>query len=243
MLDQLIVIPARMSGTRLPGKPLVQICGLPMIHHVWNRCVEVFDQSAVVVATEDQVIKDYCDEQSLNCIVTGKADSAIDRLKLVSDVMPAQTYLNVQGDEPLVNTADIKTISDGAALHPDRVIFGKVEATEEEFHDHSKAKVVCDPHGKLLYSSRAGIPLNNKGRFAGAERAIWIYAFPKRALDLYFEASDMTRLDQVEDNEIIRFLEIGVDVYCIDVIGDSWAVDEPKDIEVVEARLNAAKAE
>ena len=53
----------------------------------------------------------------------------------------------------------------------------------------------------------------------------------------------MTRLDQVEDNEIIRFLEIGVDVYCIDVIGDSWAVDEPKDIEVVEARLNAAKAE
>ena len=101
---------------------------------------------------------------------------------------------------------------------------------------------MCDPHGKLPYLG-AGVPLNNKGQFAGADDAIWIYAFPKRALDLYFEARDTTRLDQVEDNEIIRFLEIGVDVYCIDVIGDSWAVDEPKDIEVEEARLSAAKAE
>lgn len=237
MLKQLIVIPARMGGTRLPGKPLIEICGLPMVHHVWNRCIQVFDPANVVVATEDRVIKIYCDNNNLNCILTMQADSAIDRIKLVSDVLPALTYLNVQGDEPLVNVSDIRTIAESASVHPERVIFGKVKATETEFYDCSKAKVVCDAQGKLLYSSRAGIPLNNKGEFVGAERAIWVYAFPKSALDIYFAAAEQTRLDQIEDNEIIRFLELGVDVYCVDVVGDSWAVDEQKDIEVVEARI------
>jgi len=117
--------------------------------------------------------------------------------------------------------------------YPDRVVFGKTEANIEEFNDHSKAKVVCALDGRLLYSSRAGIPLNNKGEFVSAERAIWIYAFNKDALDRYNNAQDRTLLDKLEDNEIIRFLEIGVPVYCVDVIGDSWAVDEPKDLEIV----------
>ena len=237
MRDQLIVVPARMSGTRLPGKPLINICGVPMIHHVWNRCIQVFDRNNVTIATEDQVIQDYCENTGLNCILTGKAESAIDRIKQVSEIVPARTYLNVQGDEPLVNLDDMITISKSALDNPDRIIFGKAQATEEEFYDYSKAKVVCDPRGKLLYSSRAGIPINNKGKYVGAERAIWIYAFPKRALDMYVDAVDYTRLDTIEDNEIIRFLEIGLDVYCVDLVGDSWAVDEPKDVEVVEARL------
>lgn len=237
MLNQLIVIPARMGGTRLPGKPLVMIGGLPMIHHVWNRCVSIFDETQVIIATEDDEIIEYCLTQKLNSILTAKADSAIDRLKLVSDVLPARSYLNVQGDEPLVNLSDLQSISKYATLNPDRVVFGKTKASEDEFHDYSKAKVVCAPDGRLLYSSRAGVPLNNRGQFVGAERAIWIYAFPKFALDLYFESAGKTSLDQIEDNEIIRFLEVGVDVYCIDVIGDSWAVDEEKDIEVVEQRL------
>ena len=103
--------------------------------------------------------------------------------------------------------------------------------------NYSKAKVVCDKYGKLLYSSRAGIPISNKGKFVGAERAIWIYAFNKKALDAYFINAGETFLDIAEDNEIIRFLEIGIPVYCTDLIGDSWAVDEYKDLEIVSKRL------
>ena len=233
-MKQVIVIPARMKGTRLPGKPLIQIQGKAMIYHVWNRCRKVHSEENIFVATEDVEIEDYCKKNGMNCVVTGKAESAIDRIQLFSEVIQADAYINVQGDEPVVNTKDIATILTYSQDHPERVVFGKTRANIEEFHDYSKAKVVCAPDGRLLYSSRAGIPLNNKGKFVSAERAIWIYAFNKDALDRYHDAGDMTFLDKLEDNEIIRFLEIGVPVYCVDVIGDSWAVDEPKDLEVVE---------
>ena len=226
-----------MSGTRLPGKPLIHIAGKPMIYHVWQQCLKVFSSEEIFVATEDQVIVDYCTQNDINVVNTGPANSAIDRLKLFSDIIKADTYINVQGDEPIVNPKDISTIVEYSKNYPNRVVFGKTEATENEFLDASKAKVVCALDGKLLYSSRAGIPLTPKGKFSKAERAIWIYAFPKSALDSYFESDGLTVLDKIEDNEIIRFLEIGVDVYCTNVIGDSWAVDEPKDLEVIESRI------
>ena len=97
-----------------------------------------------------------------------------------------------------------------------------------EFHDISKAKVVCDLNGRLLYSSRAGIPINSQGKFVSAQRAIWIYAFTKKNLTKYYEYKNQTPLEKIEDNEIIRFSEIRIPVYCVDVIGDSWAVDEKK---------------
>jgi hypothetical protein len=98
-------------------------------------------------------------------------------------------------------------------------------------------------NGKLLYSSRAGIPVNSTGNFVTAERAIWIYAFSKSALNRYFEFKSETKLDKIEDNEIIRFLEIGEPVYCVNVIGDSWAVDEFKDIQLSFLKSSVANAE
>ena len=132
----------------------------------------------------------------------------------------------------------MKKVIEYSKKHPDRVVIGKTKASESEFYDISKAKVVWDNEGKLLYSSRAGIPIDNSGKYQGAERAIWIYAFPVKSLIKYFIASETTKLDVIEDNEILRFLEIGVPVYCINVIGDSWAVDELKDLKVVEEKLS-----
>jgi len=235
--EHVIVIPARMHGTRLPGKPLVLIAGKPMIHHVWDRCVSVYPRDDIYVATEDSEIQSYCNENGINCLVTPKANSAIDRIFLFSKEIKAKTYINVQGDEPIVNPRDIQKIVDYSSSNRESVVFGKTKATKSDFTDFSKAKVVCDINGKLLYSSRAGIPVNNKGEFVEAERAIWIYAFPAASLGNYFDSFGRTRLDEIEDNEILRFLEIGVPVYCVDLIGDSWAVDEFKDIEIVESKI------
>jgi len=237
-MKQIIVIPARMSGTRLPGKPLIEINGKAIIYHVWDRCRQVHPEDCIYIATEDDVIKQYCDLHGINCVNTGPADTAIDRIKLFSDIIPADSYLNVQGDEPIANLEDIKTILKYNLEYPDRIVFGKTNCTNEEFHDYSKAKVVCNPKGRLLYSSRSGIPVNNKGKFVTAERAIWLYAFNKIALDRYFNSNSSTTLDKVEDNEIIRFLEIDIPVYCVDVIGDSWSVDEPKDLEIVKQKMD-----
>ena len=236
-MRQVIIIPARMSGTRLPGKPLIKILDKPMIQHVWERCCEAINKEDIYIATEDKVIEEFCEKHHINCVNTGPANSAIDRLKLASDVIKADTYLNIQGDEPIANVQDIKTILEYNKKHPSRIVFGKTSATEEEFYDYSKAKVVCDLSGKLLYSSRAGIPLSNKGKFKGAERAIWLYAFNKEALDTYYINFKNSKLEKIEDNEIIRFLEVGLPVYCTDLIGDSWAVDEEKDVAVVEELL------
>jgi 3-deoxy-manno-octulosonate cytidylyltransferase (CMP-KDO synthetase) len=241
-MKQIIVIPARMKGTRLPGKPLILINGIPLIKHVWDRCIQVHDEKDIYVATEDIEINDYCIKNKIQCIVTPKAESAIDRIKFVSDVIMADGYINVQGDEPIVNLEDIKTILLYNKNFPNRVIFGKTAANEQEFNDYSKAKVVCDQNGKLLYSSRAGIPINNKGKFVKADRAIWIYGFNKASLDAYYENSDKTILDILEDNEIIRFLEIGIPVYCTNLIGNSWAVDEFKDIQIVEEKISLEKS-
>jgi 3-deoxy-manno-octulosonate cytidylyltransferase (CMP-KDO synthetase) len=208
-----------------------------MIQRVWERCIEVMSKDNIFVATEDDSIKEYCSQNNINCIVTQKSKSAIDRIKHFSDLVKADYYINVQGDEPIININDIKTIMEYGQEFPERVVFGKCAANETEFSDISKAKVVCDRNNKLLYSSRAGIPITPNGKFKGAERAIWIYGFPKYSLDKYFDAFEHTRLDKIEDNEIIRFLEIGIPVYCVDVIGDSWAVDESKDIPIVEDLL------
>ena len=70
---------------------------------------------------------------------------------------------------------------------PKRVIFGKTNCTKKEFYDYSKTKVVCDINNKLLYSSRAGLPINNKGQYEKAERAIWLYSFYKESLDKYYQ--------------------------------------------------------
>ena len=87
-----------------------------------------------------------------------------------------------------------------------------------------------------MYSSGAGIPMTNKGKFDSAERAIWIYAFNKQSLDSYFNCHD-AEIEKIEDNEIIRFLELDIPVFCVNVIGDSWAVDEMKDVKIVEELL------
>jgi len=236
-MKQVIVIPARMSGTRLPGKPLRLINGMPMIWHVWTKCKEVHDSELIYIATEDLVIEEYCAEMNINCVNTGKADTAVDRMKLFADVINADSYINVQGDEPIVNPEDIKNILSYNKKYPERVVFGKTSCNELEFNDVSKAKVVCSRSGRLLFVSRAGIPVNNKGNFHSAERAIWIFAFNKKNLDTYYDYED-SRIEKIEESDIIRFLELDIPVFCIDLIGDSWAVDEMKDIEIVENLIN-----
>ena len=239
-MDIKIVIPARMKGTRLPGKPLIKVYGKTILERVWERCTKVLDSDNVYVATEDNDILNFCKKKNIKCIKTKKAATAIDRVKLFSDIIKSDLYINVQGDEPVFNIKDLKKLIRNAKKFPKRVIFGKTNCTKKEFYDYSKAKVVCDINNKLLYSSRAGLPINNKGQYEKAERAIWLYSFYKESLDKYYQYKQKTHLEKIEDNEIIRFLEIGIDVYCIDMIGNSWAIDEKKDIVILKKILKSA---
>jgi 3-deoxy-manno-octulosonate cytidylyltransferase (CMP-KDO synthetase) len=236
-MHQVIVIPCRMSGTRLPGKPMLQLAGKPMLRHVWERCVQALPKDRVFIATEDEVIQAYCDSQGIQCVNTGPAETALHRVALFSEMVAADGYVNVQGDEPLINVADIQTMLAYGRRYPQRVAFGRCKCTEEEFYDASKAKVVCAPDARVLYSSRAGIPVSKAGSFSGGFRAIWVYHLARSALARYADETQVTSLDQFEGNEVLRFLELDVPVYCVDLIGDSWSIDEPKDVAKVEFLL------
>ena len=230
-----------MNGTRLPGKPLLDISGKPMLLWVWEKCLLVMNKKDIFVATEDKIIEDFCSKHGMNCVNTGPAFTAIDRIKLFSDIIPAQSYINVQGDEPIINPADIQTIIKYTSKFPKRVVFGKCPASETVFFDHTKAKVVCCANGKLLYSSRAPIPMTTAGGFSSSEKAVWIYGFHKGALDAYYKGYDKAFIEKIEGNEIVRFLELGIEVFCTDVLGDSWAVDVKNDIKIVEDMMNLRK--
>ncbi len=239
-MRQVIVIPARMASSRLPGKAMIEILGKPVIRHVWERCAQVHPVEDIFVATEDEIIAEFCKKNEMNCVNTGPAECATTRIKLFSDQVPADAYLNIQGDEPLVNTRDVRCLLDYNRENPGRIVFGKTGCNETDFRDPSKAKVVCSPNGRLLFTSRAGVPLDIRGSFASAERAIWLFAFYKEALERYVEERAYSKIDRIEQLDIIRFLELDIPVYCIDMIGDSWAVDEPKDVGIVEARMKSA---
>lgn len=235
--DFYVVIPARMGGRRLPGKPLIDILGKPMIQRVVERVLARVQSDSVYVITEDLEVEAFCNNQGYNVYNTGKAETAIDRVALFAEKYSATRYINVQGDEPVFNLADLDKLLllEGEWLN--RVVFGKTKVkNEREFFDWSKAKVVCDVNGRLIYSSRAGIPLTNTGGFIAAERAIWLYSLPRISLNKYYNFG-IGKIESIEDNEIIRFLEIGEQVFCVDMIGDSWAVDHLDDIVQIEEML------
>ena len=178
--------------------------------------------------TLPQIIEEY--------INTGKANTALDRIGKFSYKINADIYINVQGDEPIVNVYDIKKIIRFSTKYKNAVLFGKTACDKKTFFDCSKAKVVVDENDKVLYTSRSGIPLSSKGKFIRAFKVIWIYSLPKKLIRKYF-LHGSGKLELLEQNEVLRFLEMNIDTYAINLKGNSWAVDEKKDIAIVRKML------
>jgi 3-deoxy-manno-octulosonate cytidylyltransferase (CMP-KDO synthetase) len=109
--NYLVVIPARYKSKRLPGKPLMDICGKPMIVRTFNQCRKVFPSSKIIVATDDKRIKNVCEENDIRVIMTSKfCLTGTDRMAEVAKKIKVNFYLNVQGDEPLCSTTYLKKL-------------------------------------------------------------------------------------------------------------------------------------
>ena len=233
-MKQVIVIPARMSGTRLPGKPLKLINGMPMIWHVWSKCKEIHDPELIYIATEDLEIEKYCAEMNINCVNTGLAKTAVDRIKLFADEIIADSYINVQGDEPIFDPHDLKKLIRYGLKNPSVIVSGYCEINEERmYNDLNVPKVVLDKENYLMYASRAPIPSNKKAKFISANRQICAYSFPKETLKIFSTFKKKTYLESIEDIEYLRFLEVGIKIKCIKMSGKSLAVDNSYDLNVV----------
>jgi 3-deoxy-manno-octulosonate cytidylyltransferase (CMP-KDO synthetase) len=233
----IVVIPARYKSSRLPGKPLVSLCGLPMIVRTYRQCIKVVPAEQVYVATDDERIKSVCEAFSIRVIMTSSdCLTGTDRVAEVARQIEVDTYINVQGDEPVFNPDDLQRLLEVAIAHPQDVINGYCAIEHEDmFRSASTPKVVMRPDGRLLYMSRAPIPTNKKHGFVMAWRQVCAYAFPRHALELFASSPAKTILEDIEDIEILRFLELGWEIRMVLMSDSSVAVDNHDDVERAEA--------
>lgn len=231
-----IIIPARYQSSRLPGKPLVELCGVPMIVRTYRQCLKAAPGENIYVATDNEEIKATCEAVGIQVILTSsECLTGTDRVAEVSRQIEVDTYINVQGDEPVFNPEDLKSLITAAQQHPNDVINGYCTLSDETlFRSSSTPKVVMRPDGRLLYMSRAPIPTNKVHGFDQAWRQVCAYAFPRNALKAFAQSSIKTPLENIEDIEILRFLELGFDVRMIPMTDISVAVDNPEDIKRAE---------
>ena len=242
-MKYIVVIPARYKSKRLPGKPLINIGGLPMIVRTYNQCAKVVNKDKIIVATDSLKIKNVCDKYNIKTIITSnKCLTGTDRVAEVAKKIKCNFYINVQGDEPFFNPNDLKILIKEAEKKQKEVINGYTEIKEKKlFINSSIPKVVFDKKGYLLYMSRGPIPSNKALKFKKAWRQICAYSFPRNALIDFKKTKNKTTIESLEDIEILRFLEKGYKVKMIRMSNKSLSVDNIEDLEKVKIYLKLKK--
>jgi 3-deoxy-manno-octulosonate cytidylyltransferase (CMP-KDO synthetase) len=238
--DFLLVIPARYNSSRFPGKPLADLCGKSLIRRVWDKCVQAVGTEQVLVATDDEKIQTHCLEQGIQVMMTSsKCLTGTDRVYEVALQLERDIYINVQGDEPLIEPNDILTVLENARRHKGDIINCMCPIEEErDFRSPNVIKVVTSVDGQLLYMSRAPIPTGKKHEFKEAMRQVCIYAFPRKSILEFGRQGKKTVVEGIEDIEILRFQEMGHSIRMVEVKGSTLAVDTPSDLERARTMLD-----
>lgn len=239
----IIVIPARYNSSRLPGKPLIKILGVPMLLRTFNQCKKVVPTEKIFVATDDKRILNLCKNNKINCILTSKKClTGTDRVHELSKKIKVDFYINVQGDEPLCNVADIKKLIKTAKKFPQKIINGYTKINDKKsFFSRNIPKVIFRKDGRLLYQSRAPIPNNKKDKFVNAYRQVCLYSYPYKALKDFSKSKKKSQFEKIEDIEILRFLELGHHVHMIKMSNQSISVDTKKNLSEVALKIRSRK--
>lgn len=233
------VIPARYGSTRLPAKPLVDINGKPMIQWVYERVRKVRALNDVIIATDDERIVEAVKRFGGNVMLTSKdLQSGTDRVAAVADRLAADIYVNVQGDEPMIEPVAIESalqlVSSG------RFSMGTVMTpiTEiDELRNPAVVKVIADKTGRALYFSRHPIPYSRKPAPEVEEefvckRHVGLYVYTRDTL-LRIRSLPPSPLEQAEMLEQLRAMEDGVAIGIVEVNFTSIGVDTPEELEKV----------
>ncbi len=247
----IIVIPARYASTRLPGKPLVSLAGKPMIQHVYERAKLSERADRIIVATDDQRILDAVHAFGGEARMT-RSDhrTGTERVAEVAAHEDGEIFVNVQGDEPLLDPAAIdaavNALSDAACS--DVATVATLIRKPADIMDPNVVKVALDFNDCALYFSRAPIPWvrdsAGKTPFAQTTAKHWkhlgLYAFQRSAL-LEFPTLPQGELERLEQLEQLRWLENGWKIHVSEVEHDAVSVDVPADIPRVEQLLQQTK--
>jgi len=233
-----VVIPARYKSSRFPGKPLAKINGKEMILHVAEKAELAVGKENVYVATENEKIALVCKTAGYNIVITSdNCLTGTDRVAEAAKEIDADIFINVQGDEPMVDPNDIIRVIKTKKDNPKSVINCMSKLHKDECPTDKKIpKVIFDLEDNLIYSSRNPIPGKKEGDSTIAYKQVAIYAFSKSQLNK-FSQDKKTPLENEEDIEINRFIEKGIPVKMLRVTKVSYAVDYLEDIKIVEREL------
>ncbi|MEI7578255.1 MAG: 3-deoxy-manno-octulosonate cytidylyltransferase [Armatimonadota bacterium] len=237
MPSRVIVIPARMASTRFPGKPLIDLCGKPMVQWVYEKAMLSGAAERVLIATPDQEIFEAAEGFGAEAVFT-KNDhpTGTDRIAEVALKVEADVYINVQGDEPLIDPNTIRTVSSPFQDHSVQMVSAWASLPGEAESNPAIVKVVTDLSGNALYFSRHGIPFPRTDRAQPLKGHIGIYGYRREVL-LTYPSWSQTPLELAESLEQLRFMENGVRIRMVEVAPSGPGIDTPEQAAEVREML------
>tara|TARA_Y100000589_G_scaffold331040_1_gene382988 strand:- start:1415 stop:2155 length:741 start_codon:yes stop_codon:yes gene_type:complete len=241
MKNTCIVIPARYQSTRFPGKPLINLLGKPMIIWVAELANKVLQKKDIYIATDNDLIEEIVLENNFNCIKTSNTITGTDRVALASKELKYDIFINIQGDEPLLDPRDIEKCIKLKQQSPKYVFngFNKMSQNEDP-SSNNVPKLVTNDNNDLIYISRSLIPAQKqqfKTRSIEYKKQVCIYGFSKEELSRFYDYGKKSYLEEIEDIEILRFLELNTKIKMFRCSEGSIAVDIPSDVKKVEELL------
>ena len=229
------VIPARYKSSRFPGKPLAEICDKPMIWWVYQQASKVKLIDELYIATDDERIKEVCRKYEMNYMMTSaEHKTGADRVAEVANNTDGDVYLNIQGDEPLIDPDVIQNIIE-LKLNCNDSYIGLRSTIDKmtSIDDPNTVKAVTDLDGYAIYFSRCPIPYNKD--ISCVYRCMGLYAYDRDML-LEFWKYGQSGLEIAEQGiEMLRAMEHGIKVRLFDTTWHSIGVDLPEHIPIVEA--------
>lgn len=242
------VIPARYESSRFQGKPLADICGKPMIWWVYQHASQVKYFSELYVATDDLRIYEECEKLNIKCIMTSTSHrTGTDRIGEVAEKIPADLYVNIQGDEPLMEPEVIEKailpFFDNPVLQVSNLMTKIKDPVE--IVNFTVPKVIANKEGIGIYLTRSTAPYPKGSIDYAYYKQVCVYGFTPEALKFYCDYGKTygkAKIEAIEDIEILRFIENGYKVQYIEVDSETVAVDTPNDLkkvnEIMSLKLN-----
>jgi len=226
-VDSIAIIPARFNSTRFPGKPLVEIDGKTLIELVYNQVAQATLVSKILVATDDRRIADAVRRFGGTAVMTrNDHPSGTDRLaEAAQDFPPNTLVVNVQGDEPMIDPADIDRAVAAAGADDAEIVTLMTKLDPARADDPNRVKVVTTGSGIALYFSRSKIP---SGGTCFLHLGLYVY---RAGFLRKFAKLERTPLEIAERLEQLRALEYGYRIRVVEVENESWGIDTPEDLE------------
>lgn len=241
-MTAIAIIPARYESSRFPGKPLVPILGVPMIIRVARQSTIALGDGNVYVATDDERIAAVVRDHGFVALMTAHALTGTDRIADAAQHCDGDLVVNVQGDEPMLDPQTITTVVAAKRRLPGVVVNAMaVVGSDEDVVSVNLPKVIATESGRLVYMSRAALPAYKDAAHAPVtyHKQVCVYAYERAHLTAFQGFGRKSVLEASEDIEILRFLELGIEVQMVEVAAGTLAVDVPDDVPRVEAAMRA----